>query len=163
MSQTSSSCSGEESWNVRCQIRCSPRVTDLAGPIFINEARASVVDFAFPVDFSQLVIISVLVPAHKDPFFIFGVFSLTKLVNTRLESVFERIKKNLIKMDTGIPPWLDAVEEGHHRRPVRQVHDRREIREDGEVQRPGLHFRSVLGIHRARVQEGSDEKVSQEA
>ncbi|GBN21473.1 hypothetical protein AVEN_244199-1 [Araneus ventricosus] len=52
-------------------------VTDLAGPIFINEARASVVDFAFPVDFSQLVIISGLVPAHKDPFLIFGVFSLT--------------------------------------------------------------------------------------
>ncbi|GBN30640.1 hypothetical protein AVEN_219576-1 [Araneus ventricosus] len=217
-------------------------VTDLGGPIFINEARASVVDFAFPVDFSQLVIISGLVPAHKDPFLIFGVFSLTiwlliflavflsaitacliyslsssstenkilkalfrymwefqtaligkgfasnsrwfmrdiwadgsfrslqsfwflgclvlmyvfqgtimstyaanrlkpqfedledflnhpsvivgtyensypvmcleKLVNTRLESVFERIKRNLIKMDTGIPPWLDAVEEG---------------------------------------------------
>ncbi|KAF8797146.1 hypothetical protein HNY73_001443 [Argiope bruennichi] len=87
-------------------------VTDLAGPIFINEARAKAVDFAFPVDFSQLVIITGLVPAHKDPFLIFGVFPLAKLVNTRLESVFERIKKNLIKMDKGIPPWLDAVEAG---------------------------------------------------
>ncbi|GIY13532.1 hypothetical protein CDAR_36971 [Caerostris darwini] len=216
--------------------------TDLAGPIFINEQRASVVDFAFPIDFSELVIISGLVPANKNPFLIFKIFSVTawllvilavfifastayliytilptnrkakkseaffkylwafeksfigkdfgsntrwflrhiwflpsfrllqsiwflgclvllnvyqgtmvstyaadrlrpqieslddflkypdliigtyenaypvmclqKLVGTRLESVFHRMKKNLIKMDTGIPPWMDSVEQG---------------------------------------------------
>ncbi|GFV48385.1 lig_chan-Glu_bd domain-containing protein [Trichonephila clavipes] len=216
--------------------------TDIAGPVFMNAARARVVDFAFPLDFSDLVIISGLTPANKNPYLIFGIFSLTvwllillaicicagityliyvllpspeekkkldalfrylwsfhisligkefgskdkwylrhiwtsssfkllqslwfltclvflyvyqgiivstyaadrlkpqiekledflenpdviigtyensypvlcleKLANTKLESVLERIKKNLIKMDTGIPLWLDDVEAG---------------------------------------------------
>ncbi|GFU13631.1 lig_chan-Glu_bd domain-containing protein [Nephila pilipes] len=51
--------------------------TDVAGPVFINAARASVVDFAFPLDFADLVIISGLVPANKNPYLIFRIFSIT--------------------------------------------------------------------------------------
>ncbi|XP_035219684.1 uncharacterized protein LOC118192776 [Stegodyphus dumicola] len=49
--------------------------TDISGPYFITKPRADVVAFSTPFAFSELAIVSGLVPANKDPFVIFEVFS----------------------------------------------------------------------------------------
>lgn len=38
---------------------------------------------------------------------------LQKLADTDLEDIWTRIQRNLIKPSTGIPSWMDAVEEGN--------------------------------------------------
>ncbi|GFU13626.1 glutamate receptor U1 [Nephila pilipes] len=48
---------------------------DMAGPLFLDERRAKVINYAFPLAFADLVIISGVVPANKDPYLIFGIFS----------------------------------------------------------------------------------------
>ncbi|PRD32718.1 UNVERIFIED_CONTAM: hypothetical protein NCL1_19631 [Trichonephila clavipes] len=50
--------------------------TDIGGPFFIDENRGRVVRFVSPLDFSQLVLATGLVPANKHPFLIFRVFSI---------------------------------------------------------------------------------------
>ncbi|GFV03385.1 lig_chan-Glu_bd domain-containing protein [Trichonephila clavipes] len=71
---------------------------DVAGPLFINEARSKVVNFAFPLDFADLVIISGLIPANKYPNLIFGIFSSThekgyKLVGSKFTSEAMQVEK----------------------------------------------------------------------
>ncbi|KAG8182023.1 hypothetical protein JTE90_013954 [Oedothorax gibbosus] len=50
--------------------------TDLSGPFFLDEAKAKVVDYNAPLFFTQLVIVTNLVPSNKDPFLVFGIFSV---------------------------------------------------------------------------------------
>ncbi|XP_035219681.1 glutamate receptor ionotropic, delta-2-like [Stegodyphus dumicola] len=50
--------------------------TDISGPYFITEQRAMAMDFAVPIGFSELCIVSGLVRANRDPFLIFEIFSL---------------------------------------------------------------------------------------
>ncbi|GFU13633.1 lig_chan-Glu_bd domain-containing protein [Nephila pilipes] len=50
--------------------------TDIGGPFFVDANRAQAVKFVSPLDFSQLVMATGLVPANKHPFLIFKIFSM---------------------------------------------------------------------------------------
>ncbi|GIY13530.1 uncharacterized protein CDAR_68411 [Caerostris darwini] len=51
--------------------------TDVGGPYFVEENRGKVIRFVSPLDFSQLVLVTGLIPENTDPFMIFRVFSIT--------------------------------------------------------------------------------------
>ncbi|PRD35112.1 UNVERIFIED_CONTAM: glutamate receptor [Trichonephila clavipes] len=50
--------------------------TDISGPYFIDRDRSLAVEFAVPLTFSQLTLVSGLIPSNRNPFLILGVFSL---------------------------------------------------------------------------------------
>ncbi|KAG8182846.1 hypothetical protein JTE90_000450 [Oedothorax gibbosus] len=50
--------------------------TDIAGPFQISEGRSFGVEFTTPLGFSQIGIMSGMVPTNKDPFLIFSIFSM---------------------------------------------------------------------------------------
>ncbi|GIY24223.1 hypothetical protein CEXT_571 [Caerostris extrusa] len=51
--------------------------TDISGPYFVTEDRSHAMEFTVPLAFSQLTLLSGLVSSNRDPFLIFGVFSVT--------------------------------------------------------------------------------------
>lgn len=51
-------------------------MTDVGGPAFVNEERAKQVQYSSPIDFGRTSILSGMVPANKNPFLVFGIFSV---------------------------------------------------------------------------------------
>ncbi|KAG8182025.1 hypothetical protein JTE90_013956 [Oedothorax gibbosus] len=51
-------------------------VTDVGGPIFVSEERAQHVEFVTPIAFGKLALLSGMVNANKNPYLVFGIFSV---------------------------------------------------------------------------------------
>ncbi|KAG8182024.1 hypothetical protein JTE90_013955 [Oedothorax gibbosus] len=49
--------------------------TDVGGPLFMSEERARAVQYSSAIDYCKIGIMSGMVPANKNPFLVFGIFS----------------------------------------------------------------------------------------
>ncbi|GFR07741.1 lig_chan-Glu_bd domain-containing protein, partial [Trichonephila clavata] len=78
--------------------------TDIGGPFFIDENRGKAVRFVSPLDFSQLVLATGLVPANKHPFLIFQVFSVNVWLSFFSSIVIAAVATGLIY---SISPFSD--------------------------------------------------------